>query len=251
MSELISILSGKGGVGKTTVAINLASALAEIGKKVCVLDFNFTTPHLNTMLSLSYDKTLLDYLNWRANELEVIYPFSNFWISPSPIKLESLENLDLETVSRIKRDLGHFDYLLIDSAPGFGKEATLSLLISDKVLIVLNPTYSSLLDAVKLKTLAEKLGKEVIGVIINKSDRGFLDREEIEHAIKTKVIAEIPYNKKFIEAEKLRRPAFQIDRKIKNIFMKIGYEITGETSREEENTFMKIFRKFILLFNKF
>ena len=67
MTRIISILSGKGGVGKTTVASNLGAALVKKGKDTIILDGNVTTPNLSLHLGIPlYPVTLHDFLNKKA-----------------------------------------------------------------------------------------------------------------------------------------------------------------------------------------
>ena len=246
--KTIGIISGKGGVGKTTVSINLAYSLSKFNKKVCLVDLNLTTPHVSTMLSLNYDKNLTDYLKNRATELESIYPYMNFWIMPASLKLESLEDITINSLHSLKRDLGHFEFLVLDSAPGFGKEGLFPLFLADELLIVSEPTYSSLIDTLKAKQIAEKLGRNISGIILNKVTKGRLNRKDFEEVTKLLVIETIELSKSFHKAETNRIPVASIDKKIEEKFDNIARKLLG--LKMEKNVGFFDVRRFFRFFRK-
>src|SRR3989344_4670562 len=96
MTRIIGVVSGKGGVGKTTMVANLGTALAKMGKNVIILDANLTTPSLGLHLGVPlYPVTLHDVLKGRANIKDAIYMHeSGVKIIPAGISLRDMRGVD-------------------------------------------------------------------------------------------------------------------------------------------------------------
>ena len=170
------VFSGKGGVGKSTVATNLGLALAEKGKQVGLLDVDIHGPNLAKMLGVEGKRMAAE---------------SEKKIMPVPItenlKLVSmaflLENPDLPVIWRgplkmkvIQQFLGDvnwgkLDWLIIDSPPGTGDEplSVAQLIPATGAIIVTTPQEVSVLDSRKAITFARKLNLNVVGIIENMS----------------------------------------------------------------------------------
>lgn len=197
MTRVIGIVSGKGGVGKTTLVSNLSYVLTELGKDVTAVDTNLTTPHLGLHLGLHMvPKSLHDFLRSDAKLHEVVYyhPYG-FKVIPAGLSVNNLIGIDSDKLQQLTLNLiGKTDFVLLDSAPSLGKEATLSLKLSDEILLLTNPNLPAVLDILKVAKLAESLDKIVLGVVVNrvnKKENG-LSTEEIEDIVKYTVIGEIP-----------------------------------------------------------
>ncbi len=246
MSRIISILSGKGGVGKTTVAVNLSSTLSLLGFKTCVVDVNFTTPHLSTEFG-TFSKGL---------EIEPSQINSNLWLVSMPLSLSSLQYLDLEEIKRkIKNLKNEFSFIILDSAPGFGREALISLELADEVLIVVNPVFSSLMDALKLKKLSIEMGKKVSGIIVNKRkySKYEIEPEDIQKLLEAPIIGIIKENKEFIKYSFLHKPIVfeneEVRKEFEIIARAIAYgEILQISQIEKENLLSKIKKKLFKFF---
>ncbi|ADY73612.1 ATPase-like, ParA/MinD [Desulfurobacterium thermolithotrophum DSM 11699] len=176
----IGVLSGKGGVGKTTVATNLAAELAKRGFKVGLLDADLHGPNVAKMLGAEGQRLFAD------SESKTIKPF----IFPSlpNLKVVSmaflLENPDQPVIWRgplkhqaIKQflaeiDWGELDFLIVDLPPGTGDEAlSVAQLVKpmDGFVIVTTPQEVSLLDTRKSISFAKMMNVPVIGIVENMS----------------------------------------------------------------------------------
>jgi len=171
----IMVLSGKGGVGKTTVAVNLAVTLALKGYKVGLLDADIHGPNVPKMLGVQDAKLTVSpegliipvepIPNLKAISLQMALPQDD---SPivwrGPLKHKAIQQL-LDEV-----DWGELDFLIIDMPPGTGDEAlSVAQLIPDMdgTLIVATPQEVALLDATKAINFARQLQKKVVGIIEN------------------------------------------------------------------------------------
>ena len=155
MGEIIAIMNQKGGCGKTTTVVNLATSLAVMGRAVLIVDMD---PQANATTSFGIDKTKLDYTIYSAISGEVsikkaTFPtfIQNLFIVPSNISLSGvgveLSKLDnyhiiLKNILDEIKDL--FDYILIDLPPSLGVITINGLVASDSVIIPIQAEYYAL-----------------------------------------------------------------------------------------------------------
>jgi chromosome partitioning protein len=150
----IAILNQKGGVGKTTTAVNLAAALARAGRRVCVLDLD-PQAHASTHLGIEPDgkaPSMYDVLIDGRPLAEVRRPAEdNLWVVGSDLNLAAAEVELAGVVGRevILRDLleadeGRFDFVLMDCAPSLGVLTLNALAAATEVFIPLQPHFLAL-----------------------------------------------------------------------------------------------------------
>ncbi len=177
ISRKIVVMSGKGGVGKTTVAVNLASALSEMGKRVGILDCDIHGPNVAKMLGVkdaeifSPDGVTM-YPVTARNGIEVM---SLAFALPDPDDAVIWRGaMKMGVIRQFLGDTewGTLDYLIIDTPPGTGDEQ-LTVVQSIKditgAIIVTTPQDVAILDSRRSVTFARKCGLPIIGVIENMS----------------------------------------------------------------------------------
>ncbi len=184
-TRIICISSAKGGVGKTTVVANLASALARSGKSIITVDANLTTSNLGMHLGIPmYPTTLQDVLKGRARLKDALYYHpAGFRVLPADISLKKLmlpKSSDLMDV--FYKLAGGADFILIDTAAGLGKEAQSAIEAADEVITVTNPEMPAMTDALKVIKIADKYETEHLGVVVNRvrHEKGEPSLDEIE-----------------------------------------------------------------------
>ena len=170
------ILSGKGGVGKSTVAVNIAAALSLAGKKVGLLDVDVHGPSIPRMLSLTgeqphIEKDYIEPIQWSKNlwvmSLGFMLPNRNdavIW--RGPIKMGLIKQF-LQDVA-----WGELDYLVVDCPPGTGDEplSTLQLIgPSAQAVIVSTPQGVAVDDVRRSVTFCSQVGNPVLGLVENMS----------------------------------------------------------------------------------
>ncbi len=155
MGKIISIANQKGGVGKTTTAVNLAGGLGELGKKVLLCDLD---PQGNATSGLGINKrgveaSCYDVLINRAEAEKAIVKtsFKNVWVLPSHISLAGaelelveLENRTMALRAALLREKEKYDFILIDCPPSLGLLTVNALAASDTILIPLQCEYYAL-----------------------------------------------------------------------------------------------------------
>lgn len=211
MTRIISVISGKGGVGKTTLVSNLGASLAKKGKNVTVIDGNVTGANLGMHLGLPsadcYPISLNEVLRNDAFITQAMYRHpAGFSVIPAYLDEISLDYGGLKKC--IKPLIGANDFILIDSAAGTDKEVEAAVESSDAVIIVTNPEHPAVANAVAAKKLAERKGKEVLGLVINKVMREGheLTEASIESMTEMPVLATLHDHRKVREAIAHRTP---------------------------------------------
>lgn len=171
MTKLITITSGKGGVGKTTTAINIGAALNAFGKEVIILDANLTTPNVGLHLGAPIVPVSLNHvLLGKAKIADAIYEHeSGTKIIPSSLSVKELRRLNHGKLKEVGKKLRKVaDYIIYDSAAGLGEEALAAMEAADELVIVTNPEIPAVTDALKTSKVIEQLGKSVKGVIVTR-----------------------------------------------------------------------------------
>ena len=169
MAKTYAIVSGKGGVGKTTTTVNLGHALNKLGEDVVIVDANLTTPNIGIHLGAPIVPINLNHvLDGQAKLEDAIYEHeSGTKIIPASLSLNEAEKVDYHKLDNISKRLKKItNYVLIDSAAGLGEESKASIYACDEIILVTNPEMSAVTDALKTIKLAEEIGKPIKGVII-------------------------------------------------------------------------------------
>ncbi|MEM5805345.1 MAG: AAA family ATPase [Candidatus Aenigmatarchaeota archaeon] len=248
MTRIIGILAGKGGVGKTTVAINLACALGLLNKKVSLIDFNFTTSHLAIEFGIIPQITFNNVLRNETKIENAIYPCYNIFLLPTSLSFYDLSDIELSDIkSKIKDSLNDFDIVLLDSAPGFGREALATIQASDEVIFVVNPTMAAVVDAMKGRQLALQLGANPLGIVVNKyRGKSFeLKPEELSNLIELPLLATIKEDVDFLKSEAAKIPLVFYKRNKAEEFFRLAYSLIGK-KYESPNIFKRFLAKLSL-----
>ncbi len=171
MSKVYAILSGKGGVGKTSSTINLGSALNQLGEDVIIIDANLTTPNIGIHLGAPIVPITLNHvLNGQSEIEEAIYEHeSGTKIIPASLSLKETEKINYKKLIDIAKKLKRIsNHILMDAAAGLGEEARSAMSAADEIIIITNPEMTAVTDALKAIKLAEEMNKPVRGVIITR-----------------------------------------------------------------------------------
>lgn len=200
MTRVIGISSGKGGVGKTTVTANLGLALKALGKRVLVVDCNLSTPHLGYYLGVNdYKRTLNDVMLDRAHAETAVYNCDGLRFIPASLDMADLIGLDLKKFRKIVAGLvdpDRYDFILLDSAPGLGREAVCVLNAADEILFVTNPMVPAMNDVLRSISIIKQLGHKKVGIVLNMvTGKGHELRERtVEAALDMPVLGVIPFD---------------------------------------------------------
>ncbi len=177
MGEVITVTSGKGGVGKSTLSANLAVGLSELGKKVVVIDFDIGLRNLDMILGLEnrivYD--VIDVMEGRCNLSQALIndkKSKNLYFLPAS-QTNDKDILNREKVRVLLEELKKdFEFIVIDSPAGIESGFEHSIFLADRALIVSTPDVSAVRDA-----------DRVIGIIDAKSEKAKNGEEVLKHVI--------------------------------------------------------------------
>lgn len=210
MPKIIGIFSGKGGVGKTTIASNLALALAHGKKKVALVDCNFSASHLTFHFNLHFAPvTLNNVLRKEAKIEDAMYKIHGVYLIPASLHPYELVGIDISRLKVfLRKKLKNIEYIILDTAPGFGKESITAASISDEAVIVSTPDLPSVMDILRGDKIIKNEGCKVRGVVLNKvkGKKYEFSAEDVEAITGLSVIGEIPYSDLFVEALSYKLP---------------------------------------------
>ncbi len=250
MSRIIGIVSGKGGVGKTTVAANLAIALSKLNKKVLVIDCNISTPHLAYYLGLKeYSATLNNVLREEISPIYAPVFCNEVMLIPSSEEIKDLINVDIGKLKGVVEELerfGNYDYIILDSAPGLGREALSVLEVAREIIFVTTPTIPTVSDVTRCAELTSKLGNKRFYIILNmvRGKDYELNYESAEEFFHSYVLGKIPFSEEIMDTTALGIPLLiaKPSSKISGIFLEIAANLAGIEYRKE--SFLEKIKRF-------
>jgi septum site-determining protein MinD len=208
MAKVIGIVSGKGGVGKTTTALNLGLALQQLGEKVVVVDGDIKNPNVGLYLGLyKFTNTIQNVMKGSdINEAQYLHS-SGIKIIPASLSVDD----SVIGFSKLKEAFSEMDgYVLIDLAPGLGREVLALLEICDQALVVTNPNIPSITSTMRFISIIRDMNKDVLGVLINRSGKSYeIKREDIEIICDAPIIGEIPEDENVRKSGMMKTPVLQ------------------------------------------
>jgi septum site-determining protein MinD len=250
MGKVFVITSGKGGVGKTTTAINLAAALNSFKENALVVDANLTTPNIGIYLGAPVVPIGLSHvLAGKADLNDAIYEHeSGTKVVPSSLSIKELEKIKPEKLSDVSKKLRKLaDWIILDSSAGLGNEALAAMAAGDEIIIVTNPEIASVTDALKTARIAENLGKSVGGVIVTRVKKDGLDMPylNVKDMLELPIIGIIPEDKSVRHSHVLKDAVVHTHPRSKaaRAYKEIAARLIGREYVKEEFWHEKILRK--------
>jgi len=173
MSRIITVTSGKGGVGKTNITANLAVQLGTLGHKSCIFDADLGLANINILLDIKPEQTLSDVIR---NDIPladtIIRDCHGIDIIPGSSGIEEIANLEpkhLDHLTTAFSKLDAYDFLFFDTAAGISSDIIAFCLASNEIIMVITPEPTSLTDAYALlKVLSGHGFTGQVRVIINR-----------------------------------------------------------------------------------
>nr|MBP3598258.1 MinD/ParA family protein [Eubacterium sp.] len=267
IAKVITVTSGKGGVGKTSLSVNLAIQLSKMGKRVVIFDADFGLANIEIMLGLRPKYNLAD-LMYRGKSIEdiITYGPENIGFISGGSGINELANLSREQVVSLTNRLAELDrmadVIIVDTGAGISDTVLEFVAASEEVLLVATPEPTSITDAYALlktlnrknsyrpeKTVVKMIANQVraendatelfekLGVVVDK----FLD-------IKVEFVGSVPYDRTMQRAIMHQAPVSisNPDSEVAKAIRRIAYTIDDQMLVEEERVgIVKLFSSVI------
>ena len=254
MKKIIVITSGKGGVGKTTTAVNLGAALNFFGKDTLVIDGNLTTPNVGLHLgSPEVPVTLNHVLAKKAAPHEAVYEHeSGLKIIPASLSVRELKKLQPEKLKDFKKDFCRLaDCILVDSAAGLGHEALSAIELADELIVVTNPEMPAITDALKAIKIAEQMKKPIRGVIVTrvKKNNYEMNPDSVRNMLETEILVMVPEDLDIQKSLSMKdcvvctHPKSKPARAYKEIAAKI-LDVDYDSKKDQDGIFTRVAKAF-------
>lgn len=264
-SRVISVFSNKGGIGKTSIAVNLSLELANITKeKIALVDLNLQMGDITTFLDIvpsfdiSYPINNLSKMNseFLLNTLEQ-YKDTNLYVLAEPPSLEKAKTITPEQISELIKVLREtFSYIIIDVSPNFDKKTIATLDNSDMILLVTMVNLPAIRNCQRCLSIFDKLGYNAnkTQIVLNR----FMENDEIkvddvENVLSREVYWKVPNNYFAIMSAinkgipvSILQPESNIAQSYQGLAVKLSDNILSQnfaqkTARSFEFNFMSLF----------
>lgn len=220
-AKVITVTSGKGGVGKTNVTVNIAIALSQKGYRVVIIDADLGLSNIDVVFGIVPKYTLVDLINNEMSILDILCDGpSNIRFISGGSGVQELINLDKNSLEAFIANMSILDqiadYILIDTGAGLSDHVMNFVLSADEVLLVMTPEPTSITDAYALVKTVSRTKKDCrINVLINRADNeneaesvynNFSMVAERFLGMKLNKIGYLPFDQLFIKSVKMQRP---------------------------------------------
>lgn len=172
MGELIAVLSGKGGTGKTSLCAGIATALAAEGEKVLCIDCDIGLRNLDISLAMA-DSGALSFVDIYRGDYDLAYaathrdfPKLSFLTAPLGCSADDIDTQAFADMLRQARRM--FSYVFLDAPAGLDAGFRLCAAYADRIILVTNPEPSAIRDAASTGHRLELMGKTQIRIVVNR-----------------------------------------------------------------------------------
>lgn len=212
MRNTIGIVSGKGGVGKTTFVTNLGIALGQRGADVLVVDGDVMMSNLSLQLGTFQSPTTLEDVmkgDVRLSQAKYAH-LSGMKFIPAALSIDYRKQRSSHQLNRVLKRVNGI--VLVDAPPGLGNDTMAVLNCVSQVLIVTLPEYSALADAKKTIQVARHTKTKILGIVVNRNRGSYeLSNQDIELLCGEKVVANIPEDESVRESAFMGLPVVEYD----------------------------------------
>lgn len=210
MGTSLCIVAGKEGSGKTTIAVNLAIAIAKLGAETIIVDGDLEGASVSLMLGTETNApTIHEVLAGRKKLTEAIVEKHGIKAIVGSIKIEDLLGLEFDYFPSIMQSLENvFDIVIVDSPGGLGYDAVTVITACKNILLVLTPDLNSITNTLKLMVVAKKSNRNIVGAIVSRTGSGYdIPSERIKDILNVNIIGEIKEQEVIRKASQEAMPA--------------------------------------------
>ncbi len=255
-SQVITVFSSKGGVGRTTVATNLAIKLAQKKRKVAILDFDMEFGEVASSMRIETRNTISELLQEQSSpNADTIRKYMSMHSSgvnvlPAPSSPEFAEHISSSQVEKIISVLRvYYDYLIIDTSMGFNGINLSCFDVSSMILYITGMDLATLRRTKKgLSIVSSLVGDEKIRLLVAKEEPSRVKLRDVSKALEFPLWHSIPFEHKLaLEAVNQGRPIVidSSSSKVSRSYQKIANEIDQSDSPKEKNSNSNILGRFL------
>lgn len=240
-AKVITVTSGKGGVGKTTTTANIGVALARLGKRVTVVDADIGLRNLDIVMGLEnrivYD--LVDIVEGRAKLKQAMIKHKQFpelYLIPAAQTRDKTAVSPSDMVALANELRKEFDFILIDSPAGIERGFRNAVAPADEVIVVTNPEVSAVRDADRIIGLIEAENKGPAKLILNRvkiemiKKGEMLSADDVTDILAIKIIGIVPEDETVVPASNSGVPVtLNENSRAGQAFQNIARRLCGET----------------------
>ncbi len=199
-----TIAGGKGGVGKTTTAINVAVALQDAGHDVVVVDADLGVANLGAMLDIEHQPSLHQVLAGKAAVSDAITEGpGGITVVPGERNLEAFADADPAKLRKVVKALSTaYEIVLIDTGAGLSHETTVPLGLADGVLLITTANDVAIGDTVKTAQLADRIEGDVVGAVLTRANDD-TNVSEVADKLDLEMLAVVPEDQDATQREPL------------------------------------------------
>lgn len=235
---VFAVASGKGGVGKTTTAINLGAMLAAADHGVIVVDTDLGMANVGGYLDFEMDgATLHEVLSDDASVDEAIYHApGDIDVLPSSTDIYTFAQSQTAQLQRVVAELREeYEYVLLDTGAGISYDTILPLSLADDVLLVTTPDVASVRDTAKTAELTSRVEGTVRGAVLTQRGNDILNADNVEGTLDTDVLTVVPDDETVPLGIDAGRPlaAFSPNSPAATAYRELSNILTGETDTPE------------------
>lgn len=239
MGEIIVVTSGKGGVGKTTTTANIGAGLAELGKKVLVIDTDLGLRNLDVVMGLENRivYNLVDVIEGKCRLNQALIKdkrYENLYLLPSA-QTKDKSAVTPEQMIKLTSDLRReYDFVLLDCPAGIEQGFQNAISGADKALVITTPEVSAIRDADRIIGLLEANKIRNIGLIINKiriemvKHGDMMSVEDVTEILPADLLGIIPDDEQVVIATNQGEPVIDMDSFAGQAYRNICRRLTGD-----------------------
>ena len=188
-ATVYAVAGGKGGVGKTTTAANLAATLRATGREVVLVDADLAMSNLQGIIGIDHEPTLHDVLAGNADLEDAIVGESadaldaagRLDVLPGASELDAFAAADPSGITEVVDVLaGRYDAIVLDTASGVSRESAIPIEAADETIVMTTPDRAAVLDAKKTAEFVRGLDCSVAGLVVSRTCQGLTDDEIVE-----------------------------------------------------------------------
>ena len=239
-AKILTITSGKGGVGKTTATANISVALAQLGQKVVCIDSDIGLRNLDVVLGLEnrivYD--LVDVIEGRCRIRQAMIKdksFSDLYLIPAAQTRDKSAVSPTDMIKLCDQIRDEVGWIIIDSSAGIERGFKNAIAPADEILVITNPDVSAVRDADRIIGIIEAEEKGPASLIINRVNPAMVKKgemmaaEDILELLAVKLIGIVPEDEKVIISTNIGKPVVTVEKSIAgSAFKNIARRLMGD-----------------------